>query len=117
VFTPSNVRTAVDTQSVKNPSSATEPFGVVLRRLLTESNLSGRALAREIGRFDHAYLVRMMQGKLPVNLDHARAIQQHLGLPPDYFAEIREAAVHDLIDRDPHLRDEIYFSRVRRGRR
>jgi transcriptional regulator with XRE-family HTH domain len=102
---------------VKNPPYATEPFGVALRRLLTESNLSGRALAREIGRFDHAYLVRMMQSKLPVNLDHARAIQQHLGLPPDYFAEIREAAVHDKIGSDPQLRDEIYFSRVRRGRR
>jgi transcriptional regulator with XRE-family HTH domain len=102
---------------VKNQPYATEPFGPALRRLLEESNLSARALAREIGRFDHAYLVRMMQGKLPVNLEHARAIQRYLRLPPDYFAEIREAATHDLIRTDPQLRDEIYFSRVRRGRR
>ena len=102
---------------MKNSPQATEPFGPALRRLLEESNLSARALAREIGRFDHAYLVRMMQGKLPVNLDHARAIQRHLGLPQDYFAEIREAAVHDMIRTDPRLRDEIYFSRVRRRRR
>jgi cyanate lyase len=102
---------------VKNQAYATEPFGPALRRVLEESNLSARALAREIGHFDHAYLIRMMQGKLPVNLEHARAIQQHLGLPSDYFAEIREAAAHDMIRTDPCLRDEIYFSRVRRGRR
>jgi hypothetical protein len=104
-------------KGVKKQPYATEPFGPALRHLLEDSNLSARALARDIGRFDHAYLVRMMQSKLPVNLDHARAIQQHLGLPPDYFAEIREAAVHDLIRTDPRLRDEIYFSRVRRRHR
>lgn len=90
----------------------TEPFGVAIRQLLAERELTMRTLARDMGTFDHAYLSKMSSGKRSVNVDHAREIARYLGLPEDYFGEVREARTVDAIRQDPKLRDEIYFSRL-----
>ena len=72
-----------------------------------------RALAREVGTLDHAYLSRMLRGQLPPNVDHIRRIARALDLPVDYFPEVREAEVIAAIRKKPRLRDELYFERVR----
>lgn len=90
------------------------PFSEELPRILIERGVTMRALAKELGGLDHAYLSRMIRGRVPVNVHHARRIARQLKLPEDYFAEVREAAVVDAVRRRPRLRDEIYFERVRR---
>ncbi len=100
---------------MRKRSITNRPFVDELPRLLKERGTSLRALAREMGGIDHAYLSRMIRGQLPVNVQHARRIARHLGLPEDYFPEVREAAVVDAIRRKPRLRDEFYFERVKRA--
>jgi transcriptional regulator with XRE-family HTH domain len=93
---------------------ANRPFGDELPRILGERGITLRALTREVGGLDHAYLSRMLRGRVPVNVQHARRIARYLRLPEDYFAEVREAAVVDAIRRRPKLRDDIYFERIKR---
>jgi hypothetical protein len=57
----------------------------------------------------------MIGGQVAVNVRHVRSIARELGLPEDYFPEVREAAVMDAIRRKPRLRDEIYYERVKRS--
>jgi transcriptional regulator with XRE-family HTH domain len=95
------------------PEVTDAPFREELPRLLKERNETLRALARAIGGLDHGYLSRMVNGKAGVNAHHAERIALHLGLPHDYFPEVREAAVIDAIRRDPQLRDSIYSKHVR----
>lgn len=94
----------------------TRPFVEELPRLLEEQELTLRALARDIGGLDHAYLSRMLRGQVPVNVQHVRRIARQLGLPENYFPEVREAEVIDAVRRSPKLRDEIYFERAQRRR-
>lgn len=91
-----------------------QPFTKELPRLLEERGVALRALARDIGGLDHAYLSRMVRGQLPVNVQHVRRIARHLGLPVDYFPEVREAEVIAALRRRPKLRDEIYFERIKK---
>jgi transcriptional regulator with XRE-family HTH domain len=91
-----------------------KPFTEEFPRLLREREITLRALAREVGGVDHAYLSRMIRGQLPVNVQHVRRIARHLGLPDAYFAEVREADVIAAVQSHPKLRDEIYFQRIKR---
>lgn len=100
--------------STRSEGRGTNPFSEELPRILTERSVTMRALAREVGGLDHAYLSRMLRGRVPVNVHHARRIARYLRLPEDYFAEVREAAVVDAVRRRPRLRDEIYFKHVKR---
>jgi transcriptional regulator with XRE-family HTH domain len=99
---------------MEDPHVTGRPFSKELPRLLNQRGLTLRALARDVGGIDHAYLSRMVHGQLPVNAQHVRRIARRLDLPDDYFPEVREAAVVDAVRRRPKLRDEIYFERVRR---
>jgi hypothetical protein len=56
----------------------------------------------------------MVSGKAAVNPRHAERIALHLGLPYDYFPEVREAAVIAAIRAKPRLRDAFYFDHVRK---
>ncbi len=94
---------------------STRPFVDELPRILKERGLALRALAREVGGLDHAYLSRMLRGQVPVNVQHVRRIAQYLELQEDYFPEVREAAVVEAIRRKPTLRDEIYFDRIKKS--
>lgn len=100
-----------------SPDFTTQPFRTELPRLLEAKGLTLRALARDVGGFDHAYLSRMLHGQVPVNVQHVRKISKQLGLPPDYFPEVREAAVTEAVRKSSKLRDEIYFGRLDRTRR
>jgi transcriptional regulator with XRE-family HTH domain len=77
--------------------------------------MSMRGLARKIGVTD-SHLSRAVR-----NVDYKRAspdlmkrISHALGLPPDYFEEVREAFVIDAIRADPSLRNELYARLLRR---
>lgn len=87
-----------------------------LPKILEKRGMTLRALAREVGGLDHAYLSRMLSGKVQVNPGHAERVSRFLGLPPDYFPEVREERVVTAVRRSSRLRDEIYFERVRRSR-
>jgi transcriptional regulator with XRE-family HTH domain len=89
-------------------------FADELPKILEKRGITLRALARDVGGLDHAYLSRMLSGKAQVNPGHAERVSRFLGLPADYFPEVREDRVVDAIRRSPRLRDEIYFKRVRR---
>ena len=84
--------------------------------MLEDRGITLRALTREVGTLDHAYLSRMLRGQLPLNVDQVRRISHQLGLPLDYFPEVREAEVIAAIRKKPKLRDELYFERVKRNR-
>jgi transcriptional regulator with XRE-family HTH domain len=101
---------------MKNHAVTSRPFPKELPDLLHKRGLTLRALARDVGGLDHAYLSRMIHGGLPVNVQHVRRIARHLGLPEDYFPEVREAEVFDAIRRRPRLRDEVYFERIKKRR-
>jgi transcriptional regulator with XRE-family HTH domain len=88
------------------------PFPDELPRLLDEKGLTLRALAREVGGIDHSYLSRMLYRRTAVNVRHAERIARALGLPPDYFPEVREAAVVEAVRKNPRLRDSIYFDQI-----
>lgn len=89
------------------------PFPEELPRLLEKRKMALRALAREVGGVDHSYLSRMISGKVRVNSQHAERIARYLGLPADYFPEVREARVIEAVRENPRLRDSIYFERLR----
>ena len=95
----------------------TEPFAEELPRLLAERGVTLRALAEAVGGFDHAYLSRLLSGSRAVNAVHAARIAVHLGLPADYFPEVREARVVDAITADGELRDRVYDRMLPSSRR
>ena len=71
-----------------------------------------RGLAREVGGLDHSYLSRMLNRQTAVNVQHAERISLVLGLPANYFPEVREAKVIAAVRKSPRLRDSVYFERV-----
>ena len=86
-----------------------------LPRLLAARGKSLRGVADALGGIDHAYLSRMVHGKASVNPHHAERIAIHLGLPSDYFPEVREAAVIAAVRTNSKLRDSVYFAHVGRS--
>jgi transcriptional regulator with XRE-family HTH domain len=94
-----------------------QSFSTELPKILSARGLTLRALAREVGGLDHAYLSRMLSGKSHVNVQHVQRVSKFLGFADDYFPEVREARVVDAIKRNSRLRDEIYLTHVRRSRR
>lgn len=92
------------------------PFTEELPRILSERGVSLRALANEVGVSD-SHLSRVLR-----RVDYKRAstdlmarIAVALGLPPEYFPEVREAFVIERVRADPRLRNELY-ARLKRRR-
>jgi transcriptional regulator with XRE-family HTH domain len=94
-----------------------QPFAEALPPILEDRGITLRALARDVGGLDHAYLSRMLSGKTSVNVRHVEAISRYLRLPVDYFPEVREARTIQAVRKSGRLRDEIYFTRVATRRR
>ena len=97
-------------------ATTARPFKEELPELLRERGLTLRGLARDLGGVDHAYLSRMIHGQVAVNAAQVHRISTHLGLPDDYFPEVRQARTIEAIREDPELRDEIYFRFLGRRR-
>jgi transcriptional regulator with XRE-family HTH domain len=92
------------------------PFVEELPRLLSEREMSLRALSREVGVTD-AHLSRVLRrvGYKTPSPDLARRVAVALDLPQDYFPEYREGFVIERIKADPVERDRLY-ERLRKGR-
>ena len=92
------------------PARTTDrPFSEELAILLAERRLSQRKLAQLVD-LNPAHLSRVIRGadKAKPSIDLIRRIAQALDLPDGYFPEQREAAVIEMIRRNPALRDELY---------
>ena len=98
----------------RTPKWATEPLRQVLPALLTERDMSLRALAKKLG-IGHSYLsraVRRADDKVASG-ELAARIALALDLPEDYFAEYRAAYVAQRLD-ESDLRDDFYKRLVER---
>ena len=84
-----------------------ERFPVALAQLLSERALSRRQLARRAG-IDPRCLTRAaVGGDAYATAELASAVTRALGLPVDYFVEVRAFVVANAL-RNPCLRDQIY---------
>jgi transcriptional regulator with XRE-family HTH domain len=94
------------------------PFIDELPRLLRERGMSLRALAATIGISDShlSRVLRRADYKTP-SPDLTRRVALALGLPPDYFLELREAYVLEQVRSDPELRNDLYARLTRERRR
>jgi transcriptional regulator with XRE-family HTH domain len=91
------------------------PLAEELSALLAEREMSMRALGREV-EVSQSHLSRVCEpgsGRIASG-ELARRVALALGLPEDYFPEFRSAAVHEAVDADPLLREQI-FRRIRRS--
>jgi transcriptional regulator with XRE-family HTH domain len=91
------------------PRYTTRPFAEELPLLLDERQISLRALATRLG-LDHSFLSRAVRGAdgKVLTLELVRRIAAELSIPPDYFAEVREALVIEKVRSDGELRDRLY---------
>jgi transcriptional regulator with XRE-family HTH domain len=80
--------------------------------------MSLRRLAAEVG-VDVAHLSRVLRQKKTPTSDLLARTSAALDLPPDYFAEVREAIVIEAVRENGRLRDDIYdrLSTAERRRR
>ena len=90
-------------------STTDRPFNEEMAVLLVERRLSQRKLAQLVD-LNPAHLSRVIRGadRARPSIDLIRRIAEALELPDGYFPEQREAAVIEMIKRNPALRDELY---------
>ena len=86
------------------------PFVDELPDLLRERDLSLRALAREV-RVSDAHLSRLLRGvgyRSVPSAELARRIAGALGLPSDYFKEVRQHYILDKVRADAEVCNSVY---------
>jgi transcriptional regulator with XRE-family HTH domain len=87
-------------------------FSEALTKVLAERGMSQRALAELVG-VQQSHLSRLARGvdsrKRP-SVELAQKIAAVLGLPPDFFREVREAAVIERLRADARLLNRVYRS-------
>lgn len=91
------------------PRRTNTPFVQELPHLLKERGLSARKLAEtlDVSPSHLSRVLRRADYKTPSLSLMARAAEA-LGLAPDYFPDVREAAVISAIKADSDLRDRLY---------
>jgi transcriptional regulator with XRE-family HTH domain len=88
---------------------SSEPLELAVKGILATKGSSLRRLAAAVG-VDVAHLsraIRYAEKKTP-SAELLRRVSAALDVPPDYFAEVREAVVVEAVRENPRLRDEIY---------
>jgi transcriptional regulator with XRE-family HTH domain len=91
------------------------PFPDEVPRLLAVNGMSLRRLSGVVG-VSPAHLskvIRRVGYKTPSTALCVR-VSRALGLPEDYFAEVRESIVRERLRADPDLRDRLYDQMVGR---
>src|SRR5437588_9628689 len=99
-----------DTAPVARRQTHTDrPFAKELPRLLKQRGWSVRHLA-EKAKISQPHLSRIISGERKGNVkpETVLAVTRTLGLPDDYFPEIRESRVISAIKGNPSLREKIY---------
>jgi transcriptional regulator with XRE-family HTH domain len=99
---------------MSSPQRARDPFPVAMAHLMAERSLTVRAVERATG-VDNAFISRMMRGKKAISVAALGRISEGLGLPPDYFVEVRLRRIQDWLAQDADLLDATYDSLRRRA--
>jgi transcriptional regulator with XRE-family HTH domain len=84
-----------------------QPFGTEVTRLLGQTGMSLRSLARETG-VDPGFLSRVLRGKKPPSAMVLSEVGRVFGLPPDHFLEVRFARSSAALKASPKAADAVY---------
>jgi transcriptional regulator with XRE-family HTH domain len=87
---------------------STEPFGPTLERLMTEGQITYRALAARTG-LSAGYLNHLVHGNRPVpSTEIVERLAEAVGVEPEHFLEYRVRVITDQLERMPELVDRLY---------
>src|ERR1700741_3172727 len=85
-----------------------EPFGPTIQRLMSEQNITYRALADKTG-LSAGYLNHLVHGNRPVPSDDVIAQLAHaLGVEPEHFREVRIRRISERLESMPDLVERLY---------
>ena len=85
-----------------------EAFGPTIQRLMTETNVTYRALADKTG-LSAGYLNHLVHGNRPVpSNDVVRTLAEALGVEPEHFREYRLRVITERLEAMPELIDRLY---------
>jgi transcriptional regulator with XRE-family HTH domain len=85
-----------------------EPFGPTIQRLMSERNVTYRALADQTG-LSAGYLNHLVHGNRPVPSDDViAALAKALGVQPEHFREVRIRRIAERLEAMPELIDRLY---------
>jgi len=94
-------------QTAKN-QAASEPFGPAIERLMSEKNVSYRAMAEKTG-LSAGYLNHLVHGNRPVPANSVmEKVAKALGVKADRFREYRVRRISDHLAKKPELVDKLY---------
>src|ERR1700704_6769105 len=85
-----------------------DPFGETLERLMTESNVTSRALADKT-KLSAGYLNHLVHGNRPVpSNDVVETLAGALGVEADHFREYRVRVITEKLEAMPELIARLY---------
>ena len=85
-----------------------EPFGPTIQHLMTEQNVTYRALADRTG-LSAGYLNHLVHGNRPVPSDDViETLSEALGVEPEHFREVRIRRISERLESMPELIDRLY---------
>ncbi len=85
-----------------------EPFGTAITHLMTDRNVTYRALASATG-LSAGYLNHLVHGNRPVpSEDVIERLAEALGVEPAYFREVRIRVISEGLEQHPELVDRLY---------
>jgi transcriptional regulator with XRE-family HTH domain len=85
-----------------------EPFGVAIQQLMSELNVTYRALADKTG-LSAGYLNHLVHGNRPVPSDDViESLAKALSVEPEHFREVRIRRISERLESMPDLIDRLY---------
>ena len=85
-----------------------EPFGPTIQRLMSERNVTYRALADQTG-LSAGYLNHLVHGNRPVPSDKVvRQLAKALAVEPEHFREYRLRVITRKLEAMPDMIDRLY---------
>jgi transcriptional regulator with XRE-family HTH domain len=85
-----------------------EAFGVAIQQLMSELNVTYRALADKTG-LSAGYLNHLVHGNRPVPSDDViESLAKALSVEPEHFREVRIRRISERLESMPDLIDRLY---------
>jgi transcriptional regulator with XRE-family HTH domain len=85
-----------------------ESFGVAIQQLMSELNVTYRALADKTG-LSAGYLNHLVHGNRPVPSDDViESLAKALSVEPEHFREVRIRRISERLESMPDLIDRLY---------